>query len=66
MQQLIQELKNSKERGETVVDYDLFCEEFLEKEKDNIENAYIQGFCDCDKTGIMDVEKYYKQTFKNK
>jgi hypothetical protein len=34
MQELIQELIESKERGETIVNYDLFCAEFLEKEKD--------------------------------
>lgn len=36
-----------------------------EIEKDNIENAYIQGFCHCDKKGVMDFEKYYKKTFKS-
>lgn len=35
-----------------------------EKEKDQIENAYIQGFCECDNIGVMDTEKYYKNTFK--
>lgn len=35
-----------------------------EKEKDQIEDAYIQGFCECEHTGIMDTEKYYKNNFK--
>ena len=35
-----------------------------EMERQQIEDAYIQGFCECDATGIMDTEKYYNETYK--
>lgn len=35
-----------------------------ELEKDNLENAYIQGFCHCDNKRVMDFDKYYKKTFE--
>ena len=35
----------------------------LEKEKEQIIDAYIQGFCHCEYEGIMDVEKYYMNSF---
>ena len=35
----------------------------LEKEKEQIIDAYIQGFCHCEYEGIMDAEKYYKNNF---
>ena len=31
-----------------------------------IENAYIQGFAECDATGIMDAEQYYNETYGKK
>jgi flagellar biosynthesis/type III secretory pathway protein FliH len=31
-----------------------------------IEDAYLQGFAECDATGIMDCEQYYNETFKSK
>lgn len=34
-----------------------------EMERDQIEDAYIQGFCECDAIGIMDTEKYYRETY---
>lgn len=40
------------------------CNELLEKEKDQIENAYIQGFVHFEKTGVIDVDNYYNETFK--
>jgi hypothetical protein len=40
--------------------------ELLPKEKDINENCYIQGFCDCDNSGIMDFKKYYKSIKKQK
>jgi uncharacterized protein (UPF0335 family) len=41
-------------------------EELLEMEKNQIEDSYLQGFAECDATGIMDCEKYYNETFKSK
>ena len=35
----------------------------LEKEKEQIIDAYIQGFCHCEYEGIMDAEKYYNNNF---
>ena len=34
-----------------------------EMEKQQIEDAYLQGFAECDATGIMDCEQYYNETF---
>ena len=38
----------------------------LDKEKKEMEDAYIQGFCECDHSGIMDFEKYYNDAFNTK
>jgi hypothetical protein len=40
-------------------------EEAKEMFKDQIENAYIQGFCECNAIGIMDVDKYYNKNYGN-
>ena len=37
-----------------------------EKEKQQIIDSYLQGFCHCEYEGIMDAQKYYKETFDNK
>lgn len=47
--------------------YKAFIEEaktFLEEEKQQIIDAYIQGFCHCEYEGVMDTEKYYISTFE--
>ena len=36
---------------------------YSKKEKEQIIDAYIQGFCHCEYEGIMDAEKYYKNNF---
>jgi hypothetical protein len=38
-------------------------EQAKEMEKQQIEDAYLQGFAECDATGIMDYKQYYKETF---
>ena len=69
IQELIQELKESKERCETIVNYDLFCDEFLQKEKEQIESAFENGRYnsnldnpDADISG----KEYYQKEFLNK
>lgn len=41
-------------------------EVLLEKEKQQIIDSYLQGFCHCEYEGIIDAQKYYKETFNNK
>jgi hypothetical protein len=61
---LIEQIENQRETGNTDLRTTLhFCDKAKEMEKEQIENAYIQGFAECDATGIMDVEQYYNQTF---
>jgi hypothetical protein len=61
---LIEQIENQRETGNTDLRTTLhFCDKAKEMEKEQIENAYIQGFAECDSTGIMDVEQYYNQTF---
>ena len=38
-------------------------EEAKERFRDQIENAYIQGFCECDSTGVMGVDEYFKESY---
>lgn len=33
--------------------------------KDDIENAYLQGYAECDSYGVMCVDEYYEKTFKS-
>ena len=40
--------------------------QLLPKEKNQIEDSYIQGFCECEHIGIMDVDKYYNKNFNDK
>lgn len=39
------------------------AKEMLPIEINEIENAYIQGFAECDATGFMDVNKYILTTY---
>ena len=43
--------------------WNAILEQAKEMEKEQKENAYIQGFAECDATGIMDVEQYHKKTY---
>jgi hypothetical protein len=43
--------------------WNAILEQAKQMEKEQIENAYIQGFAECDATGIMDVEQYYKKKY---
>jgi len=38
-------------------------EQAKEIEKQQLEESYLQGFAECDATGIMDFEQYYNETF---
>jgi len=37
---------------------------YLETEKQQIIDAYIQGYCHCEYEGVMDTENYYNSTYK--
>jgi hypothetical protein len=72
MQQHIEWLKATldicKENAPTLVNCINLClsdaESRLEMEKQQIENAYLQGFAECDTHGIMSLDKYFNETFK--
>jgi hypothetical protein len=36
---------------------------YAEIQKQQIEDAYLQGFAECDATGIIDCEQYYNETY---
>jgi len=64
MQELIQEIIDSKDRGETIVNYDLFCSEFLEKEKQQIIDAYEYSYGVASFNTSTTPEQYYTGIFK--
>ena len=69
IKELIQELKDSKERGETIVNYDLFCDEFLQKEKEQIESAFENGAYNSNEKDLekyIKGKRYYEKEFLNK
>lgn len=73
LQELIEEIKLSKDRGETIVDYDLFCEEFLRKEESQIIDASIKAnlrYSDVSNDYLVclytkEAKEYYNKTYKN-
>lgn len=59
--QMLIDVRSHHGAYQTIIDY---CNtKLLELEQDQIENAYIQGFAECDATGMMDVHKYLKLVY---
>ena len=53
-----------KRRKDQPISFDDFIKPFLEKEKQQIMQAYVQGFSECDNAGICGPKKYYSETYE--